>query len=234
MARTDLRAEDVLPVHSRVSWGAIVAGLFVTFAVFFILTALGMAIGLTVGANGPDAKSFTIGAGIYTFVITLISLFFGGWVSSQFAIGEGKFEAAIYGMVLWGLFFSCLYFMVLNGAHLGTNLLTGAMSSAPAQRLSQSVGDDQLRALGVAPDQAAQAATDPVERERLKAQAAEGARQAAADTYPAAWGTFGALLISLLVTMGGALAGCGPSFIVRTVSVSSATYVPPPPPPMPR
>src|SRR5687767_10763864 len=94
----EIRARDALPVHSRVSWGGIFAGAAVGVALYLLLAALGAAIGLSAGEEG------TIGArsgAIYAFVTSLVCLFVGGWTASQFTVGESKFEATIYGAVLW-------------------------------------------------------------------------------------------------------------------------------------
>ena len=39
--------EDLVPVHSRLSWGAITAGSVIALAMYFLLTLLGGAIGFT-------------------------------------------------------------------------------------------------------------------------------------------------------------------------------------------
>jgi hypothetical protein len=214
---SELRADSVLPVHSRVSWGGIVAGLFVTAAIFIILMALGSAIGLSVLAGGPDRQSFDIGAAVYTFVISLIALFVGGWVATQFTVGEGKFEAAIHGVVLWGLFMSLT---IVFGLQMGAMGLQGLASNPHA------TSQIQQMAPGVLGNPPNPNAPD---------QPAPQTQEAAQKSYPAAWGTFGALLISMLVTVGGALAGSGPTLVLRRVGVvQPATPYTPPPPPTPR
>jgi len=218
MARADVQVEDILPVHSRVSWGGIVAGLFVTAAIFIVLMALGSAIGLTVWAGGPDKQSFDIGAAVYTFVISLISLFVGGWVTTQFTIGEGRFEAAVHGVVLWGLFMSLA---LVLGLQLGFMSFQGLLSNPHATSMAMQQAQQNAPAM-----------QNPAAPNQPAPQTQEAARQ----SYPAAWGTFGALLISLVVTMAGSLAGAGPTLLVRSVRVQTAPGygTPPPPPPTPR
>ena len=43
-----VHAEDLVPVRSRISWGAIVAGSVLALALYFLLTLLGGAVGLSV------------------------------------------------------------------------------------------------------------------------------------------------------------------------------------------
>jgi hypothetical protein len=68
MAQDDnVRTRDVLPVYSRVSWGALLAGLFVTLAVFVLLSALGVAIGIS-SADAASREAVSIGAGVWALV----------------------------------------------------------------------------------------------------------------------------------------------------------------------
>src|SRR5262245_52364828 len=97
----EVRVHDALPVHSRVSWGGIFCGAAVGLAIYCLLVALGVALGLTVSEEG----TLGTGTGIYAMVIGLVSLFVGGWVTSQFTVGESKFEAMVYGVVLWAVVF---------------------------------------------------------------------------------------------------------------------------------
>ena len=82
-----LRAEDLVPVRSRVSWGAIFAGAVLALAVYLILTLLGGAIGLTVSDN-VRTDTLKTGGAIWAILATAIALFVGGWVTTQ-CIGTG-------------------------------------------------------------------------------------------------------------------------------------------------
>jgi hypothetical protein len=64
-----IRAEDVLPVRSRISWGAIFAGAMVALSLYFLLTMLGAALGLSVGDRIAQ-----IGQDIFTAVEHLIDV----------------------------------------------------------------------------------------------------------------------------------------------------------------
>ena len=65
-----IRTRDVLPVYSRVSWGALLAGLFVTLAVFVVLSALGVAIGIS-ASDAAGRDSIAVGAGVWAVATAL-------------------------------------------------------------------------------------------------------------------------------------------------------------------
>src|SRR5262245_51104205 len=111
---TAIETQDVLPVRSRVSWGAIFAGAVVALTVYLLLSSLGVALGLSVSGR-VDGQNLAIGAGIWAILSTLISLFLGGWVASQCTAGETRGEAAVYGVVVWGIFFAALLWLAAGG-----------------------------------------------------------------------------------------------------------------------
>src|SRR5207244_3043031 len=80
---TNVHAEDVFPVRSRVSWGAIFAGVFVALAISVLLNLLGAAIHLSVydwiNADPSQVNNTLWGVGIWAVVASLIALFVGGW-----------------------------------------------------------------------------------------------------------------------------------------------------------
>src|ERR687886_289174 len=95
--QTTIGAEDLLPVHSRVSWGAIFAGAVVS---------------------------------------TALALFVGGWITAQLTVGENKLEAALHGVILWGVVFAAFLWLVSTGVRSGFNALVG-MSQAVGQAAPQ-------------------------------------------------------------------------------------------------
>jgi high-affinity Fe2+/Pb2+ permease len=42
-----IQASDVLPVRSRISWGAVLAGAFIALTAYIVLATLGAAMGLS-------------------------------------------------------------------------------------------------------------------------------------------------------------------------------------------
>src|SRR5262249_5465504 len=121
---TKIQAEDLMPVRSRVSWGAILAGAMVALSVFYLLSLLGAAIGISMTGTNLQQR-LGGGAVVWATVTVLIALFLGGWVASQLAVGENKLEAAIYGVILWGTVFTVLLVLSLNTVSLGfTGIVT--------------------------------------------------------------------------------------------------------------
>src|SRR5689334_1973304 len=108
MATTEaVHTRDAIPVFSRISWGALLAGLFVTLAVFVLLSTLGVAIGIS-SADAAGRETIAVGAGVWAVVTALVAFACGGCVVSRFTAGESKMEAVVYGVVLWGAAFAMI------------------------------------------------------------------------------------------------------------------------------
>ncbi|SIN81192.1 hypothetical protein SAMN05444166_1024 [Singulisphaera sp. GP187] len=181
------RASDLLAVKSRVSWGAIAAGAMVALSIYLMLTMLGIALGIEVAVRHADATPGT-GAAIYAIVTLLLTMFFGGWATSRLAVGESKLEAVLYGMILWGVLFMGMAWLLSVGIRAGFGAMVGASSGAytitrdaaehgpPAaglmdalrQRYDAELGGDQfiedLKKAGVSEDQAKKAQAEFKER----------------------------------------------------------------------
>src|SRR5437588_647167 len=103
---TEVQVKDLVPVRSRVSWGAILAGVMTAVAVYFLLAFLGVAIGATVIQRTGTTDIGLTGPAIWAIISLMLALFAGGCVTSQCTVGESKTESVIYGVVLWGTMFS--------------------------------------------------------------------------------------------------------------------------------
>ncbi len=126
---TTLKAVDLLSVKSRVSWAAIAAGAMIALAVYFVLTLLGIAVGLelAIRRNGVELGA---PAAIWSIATLLIAMFFGGWATSRLAVGESKLEAILYGVILWGVLFVGMFWLIGQGVRVGFGLLMGVASGA--------------------------------------------------------------------------------------------------------
>jgi hypothetical protein len=153
----------------RVSWGGVFGGVLVALGFLLLMTALGVAVGITAAQPGEtDTGTLGAGAGIWAAVSLLVALFVGGWVSTRIgAIFDGTtgfFEGALVWVV------SVL--LMLCMASTGLGMLFGGASElvgGAAQALSSVLQSSQATS--------------------------------------AAWITFGALLLSLLAAVFGAMAG---------------------------
>ena len=122
---------DLLAVKSRVSWGAIAAGAMVALTIYIVLTLLGLALGVEAAVRGTDSR---LGAGtaIYSIAVLLLAMFFGGWATSRLAVGESKTEAVLYGLILWGVLFLGMVWLLGAGLRTGFGAMVGAASGVYA------------------------------------------------------------------------------------------------------
>ena len=127
----DVDAEDVLPVSSRISWGAILAGAVLALALYFLLTLLGAAIGLSV-SDDASGRALGTGAAIWAVLVTALCLFAGGYAASHFTVGESKAEAAVYGMLVWAVVFAMLLWLMASGVRAGFGAMVGVATAGGA------------------------------------------------------------------------------------------------------
>ena len=127
----DVGVEDVLPVGSRISWGAILAGAVLALALYFLLTLLGAAIGLSV-SDDASAGSLGTGAAIWAVLVTALCLFVGGYAASHFTVGEDKVEAAVYGALVWAVVFAMLLWLMASGVRAGFGAMVGVATAGGA------------------------------------------------------------------------------------------------------
>jgi hypothetical protein len=212
---TTVHAEDVLPVRSRINWGAIFAGAAMAFATYLVLTLLGSAIGLSI-RDRVQPDNLSIGAAVWAVITMIVALFVGGCVTTQCTVGENRMEAVIHGIIMWGVFFAAMVWLVAVGVRSGFNALVGMStisqvagtqnltlqdweSAARRANVPQAQIDQWRAQINTAPEAAARAANDPRNQEA-----------AANVATAAAWWSLGGVLLSMLAAVLGALAGAGP------------------------
>jgi hypothetical protein len=202
----------------RVSWGSIVGGVLLAVGLLILLTALGAAIGISATEPGQtDAGTAGRAAGIYGAVSLLLALFFGGWASTRIGAIVDRATSFCEGALVWVVSIMLVAGLATMGL---SNLVGGAMSlagtasqaagavaqSPQAQQQAQQQGNASAGSSGQVVDQAKQKLGEIQER----LQSGE-LSQKAAEAKPAAargaWITFGALVLSLLTAVIGAMAG---------------------------
>jgi hypothetical protein len=129
MSQPAVKSIDVLSVKSRVSWAAIAAGAMISLAVYFLLTLLGIAVGLELAVR-KNYVNLSVGAALWSIATLLFSMFIGGWATSRLAVGESKLEAFLYGVILWGVLFVGMFWMVGQGVRVGFGAMVGLASGA--------------------------------------------------------------------------------------------------------
>jgi len=220
---TPVHAEDVIPVRSRVSWSAVVAGSGIAIAIYFLLTLLGTAIGLSIRDNVAD-RNFNVGAIIYAIVVTAGALFLGGFVASQMTTGENKIEGVLYGVLVWAVVFALLVTVLSRVVASGMGALIGLAN--PVSNVAANPNwEAQARANGAtdadiqnfrnnvqnAPENIRNAINDPANRQAAEENATR-----------AAWYTFLGTLLSMAAAAIGGWIGAGPTFRLFTIRAPAA------------
>jgi hypothetical protein len=117
-----------IPLHKRVSWASVFAGVVVVLVIQLALSLLGIGIGTStidpLTERNPVA-GIGVGSGIWLAVSTLIALFAGGWVSGRLSGMLRKTDGSLHGILTWGLA-TLLTFYFLTTAVGG--LMSGAAS----------------------------------------------------------------------------------------------------------
>jgi hypothetical protein len=228
VASTDrsVHPEDVIAVHSRVSWGAITAGSVIALALYFLLTLLGGAIGFSL-KDYSSAESLGKMSAIWAIAVTAVCLYMGGFIASQLTTGENRMEAMVYGLLVWAVVFAMLVWLMATGVRAGFNAMLGVATAGTAmvdtaaknttqddwEGVARRAGFDQTQIDAVkeraknAPAEAKQAAEDPATREKVNAMASAVGDKATAVT----WYTFLGTIISMLAAVFGGYIGSGPS-----------------------
>ena len=122
----------VPPVGPRVRWGGVTSGFIIALGTILLLTALGLAIGITAVGDPRAATHNTvtglgIGAGIWAALTLLIAYFLGGLVSTTVTDRPDRAGALIHGALVWTLASVFLLWLLGQGISLGLSGLFGAL-----------------------------------------------------------------------------------------------------------
>ena len=115
-------------MHRRISWGAVIAGAVIAVAVQILLAMLGTGIGASTvdplpGGDVPSAGAFSIGAGLWWGISSLIALYIGGWVAGRLSGTMLSVDGALHGALTWALSVLAIVYLVSSAAG---SLLSGA------------------------------------------------------------------------------------------------------------
>jgi hypothetical protein len=188
----------------RISWGAIIAGTVAALSVQFLLTLLGVSIGLwTLPAAGPEfLQEMGIGAAIWALLSFVIALYCGGWIAGRMSGLRSKLDGLLEGFLVWGVV-TVVTFMLLTTAVGG--LIGGAAGMAgEAMTLAVEQVEDPMATV----EEFGQPAREALEEFEVEEEEIEAVATASA---AAAFGAFLSLLL-------GAVAA---SFAGRQGSISS-------------
>ena len=240
----------------KVSWGGIFGGVLVAVGVLLLLSALGIAVGISAAQPGEtEASTLGMGAGIWAALSLLIALFVGGMVSTRIGAISDRTTGFFEGALVWVVaILMMIYFagsgvsMLAGGAFRmvggATQAIGAVMQSAggvdvsgsvdqilqllrdprTAQQIAQASGMQQreveaalndtaqrVEASRDNPTRAAAEAKQGMAQLMEKAKSSGALEQKAEEMKPgatrAAWITFGALLLSLVAAVLGAMSG---------------------------
>ena len=96
-------------VIRRISPWAVLAGALVGVVVLFLLSLLGLAVGLSTidpapgGSGTPGTGTFSIVSGVWGVISFLVALFAGGWIAGRLAGDPKKLDGMLHGVVAWAL-----------------------------------------------------------------------------------------------------------------------------------
>ena len=227
MERVEERTAIGASTRPVVAWSGVLAGLVVAAGVVLLLTVLGVAVGITVlpdprTVSADSAARLGIGAAVWAALSLLAGFFVGGLVSARATNQPDRAGAVIQGMLIWSLGVAMVVVLVMSGISAsvtdlfqGFGLLTrGALVSttgASTDEASRALDDLRARIAPLRDDPARVAAEVQAFFEQLAERAkpqnpgdgGPGQRQARF----ASWIALGALLLALLVSIGGALSG---------------------------
>ena len=219
---TPVQAEDVIPVRSRISWAAVVAGSLLALATFFLLNLLGSAIGLSINDN-VTGRSLAIGAVVWAVLATSAALFLGGFIASQLTTGENKVEGILYGLLTWGLVFGMLMFLAAQASRAGLTAMVGMANTANSTAAANGTTWEELARNSGVPqneiDRMRSTVPNATARANDAANNPETRQQIADNATKAAWYSFLGTLISMIAAALGGYIGAGPTLRLFTVRV---------------
>jgi hypothetical protein len=137
-------AEDAhTTMVSRISWGAVLAGVVVALVTQLLLNMLGIGIGAAtlnpVEGDNPSAMSLSIVAGIWFALSTILAALAGGYAAGRLAGVLRESTAGWHGLTAWALTTLVIFYLLgstvgglLGGAYRGMTNALGNVSSAVA------------------------------------------------------------------------------------------------------
>src|SRR5688572_1938136 len=128
----------------KVSWGGVFGGVLVAIGLLILLTALGVAVGITAADPGQtDAGTLGTATGIWAGVSLLVALFIGGLVSTKTGAISDRTTGFFEGALVWVVSILLMMYLASTGASMimggATRLLGGAAQAATGAMQSTDV-----------------------------------------------------------------------------------------------
>lgn len=222
--------------HSRVSWGAVFAGVVIAVALQLVMTLLGAAIGLTALDGEDSGKAFGIGAGIWALLVPLVTMFVGGMTAGRLANVRDRTDGFVHGALVWAVALLLAAWLLGTGASrlIGSTLnLAGNVAGGAANAAGQvaSRGDVDAGAVQGADDRVRQEAAqrgiteDSARRalDNVQQRAGQVADKAQGFAAGGAWLALLALGLSLLASVLGARRAVPQAQVAATTTTHRTT-----------
>ncbi len=124
-------AVPVTAAFRRISWGAIFAGVVISLITHFLLTTLGVGIGLstvdpTAAGGTPQAGQITLGASIWWALSGILAALAGGWVAARLAGMAIRSAGLLHGLVTWAATTLVVLYLLTTAA---TSIVGGAFGA---------------------------------------------------------------------------------------------------------
>lgn len=105
--------------RSRISWGAVIAGVVLALIIQITMNLLGMAIGAATLSPedpvNPVGPTFTTGAVIWIAATSLLSTFAGGYVAAHLSGIPDETDSVLHGLLTWAVATFIVFFMLTSG-----------------------------------------------------------------------------------------------------------------------
>ncbi|MCT7984363.1 hypothetical protein NG796_13750 [Laspinema sp. A4] len=144
IAEPAMMPTPVVDYHDRVRWGPIFAGIVIALSTQLVLSALGVAIGMSVGADAQsDPNSIGLGVGIWSIISLFIALMLGSWIMARTCGPMNKNTALLNGAILWATTLALSSWLLASGVS-GTFGIVMANAGEIADRVNVDPGAANL------------------------------------------------------------------------------------------
>lgn len=109
------------------------AGTVVAIVAYSLMTLLGIALAFNI-SDGATAKELATFAGVWSYITLILAMFLGGYISTLYTVGEFRYEAFLYGVVVWGV--ASLVLIPLASLGIGSSVGTVLASHGLAKMTS--------------------------------------------------------------------------------------------------
>ncbi|MFA6037002.1 MAG: hypothetical protein WC748_02620 [Legionellales bacterium] len=113
-----------------ISWGAILAGVFVALSVASILNLLGLGLDLIALGNSKNPHTITLLSTLWIVLSSIFAMLAGGWVAGRMCGPQLATEGALHGIVMCGV---SIFLTFLLASSVGSML--GVMSTIVAHNV---------------------------------------------------------------------------------------------------